>query len=155
MGLKFSRGNTFDLARLHLSEHPPLPTLRNDCFYKWDFGPELCEACPSILVWWVHRPPSLAQNSIPGTVEKNKDPLGPGQGESQSPGEPTEWKWAVLTQGDSYVLGQRVTRAMTCREAPGRGHGPTQQQRAHPRRQHAPGSVLVSGHGRTGWALPP
>lgn len=56
MGLKFSGENTFGIAHLHLSEHP---TPRNDCFYKWDLGSELCEACPSILVWWVHSDPQF------------------------------------------------------------------------------------------------
>lgn len=54
------------------------------------------------------------------------------------------WKWAVLTQGGSYVLDQRVTRATTCREAPGRDHGPTEPQKAHPSGRHAQGSVPLS-----------
>lgn len=54
------------------------------------------------------------------------------------------WKWAVLTQGGSYVLDRRVTRATTCREAPGRDHGPTEQQKAHPSGHHAQGSVPLS-----------
>ena len=156
MGLKFSRENTFDLTRLHLSEHSPLPTLRNDCFHKWDFGPELCEACPSILVWWVHRPPSLAQNSTPGTAEKNKAPLGLGQGESQSPGEPTDMEMGSPNTGGIVCAGPEGDKGHDLQRGTMQRPRPHAAAKSPPKWTPCPGQCpCLLGHGWTGWTLPP